>query len=115
MLDSTSTPVIIDFDSCRPPGERIVGKGGTPGWTNNADIAADENDWYGLNKIELWLLRGGKEEHVGDEDAICEERDSEFAMLLCMKSEITYVLVLSAQFNVIETIVLEVDKMALED
>lgn len=66
MLDSTFTPVIIDFDSCCSLGERIVGKGGTFGWTNDAVIAEVANDWYGLDKIEKWLLRGGKEEYHDD-------------------------------------------------
>lgn len=73
MLDSTSTPVIIDFDSCCPIGERIGGKGGTFGWTTNAEFAEVENDWYGLNKIEQWLLRGG--EAVDDDVEIFGQKE----------------------------------------
>lgn len=86
MLDTTSTPVIIDFDSCCPLGERIGGKGGTFGWTNNADTAVVENDWYGLNKVEQWLLRGGKEEYGDDELSVHEpEGEGKLAIMSCLK------------------------------
>ncbi|EIM85564.1 uncharacterized protein STEHIDRAFT_59209 [Stereum hirsutum FP-91666 SS1] len=63
LLDSTSAPIIIDFDSCCRQGERIVGKGGTFEWSNDAETAEVENDFYGLEKIADWLLKRGGEDH----------------------------------------------------
>lgn len=63
LLDSTSAPIIIDFDSCCRQGEHIVGKGGTFEWSNDAETAEVENDFYGLEKIANWLLKGGGEDH----------------------------------------------------
>ena len=50
------TPVIVDFDSCRRNGEKLV-KGGTLGWTReDFEFARPENDEYGLSKIRDFLL-----------------------------------------------------------
>ncbi|ESK89396.1 serine threonine-protein kinase [Moniliophthora roreri MCA 2997] len=59
MLESGSNmiPVIIDFDSCTRLGHHITGKGGTPGWSLDSDIAEKENDFYGLALIEIWLCQ----------------------------------------------------------
>ncbi|KAH7006489.1 kinase-like domain-containing protein [Fusarium venenatum] len=51
MIGPTDNPVIIDFDSCKREGERLV-KMGTPGWFDeNSKTAVPENDFYGLRKI----------------------------------------------------------------
>ena len=51
MLNSDDTPVIIDFDSCRRQGDKLL-KGGTWAWTDDtAEFARPENDYYGLKKI----------------------------------------------------------------
>ncbi|KAG1777755.1 kinase-like domain-containing protein [Suillus placidus] len=55
MLDDAGDPVIIDFDSCTPIGEKIglSGKAGTFGWTMDPmpTISLPENDLYGLTQI----------------------------------------------------------------
>ena len=60
MLDSNDTPVIIDFDSCRREGEKLL-KAGTFGWTEwTSEIAARQNDYDDLEKIHQALR-----EHFG--------------------------------------------------
>ncbi|TFY65457.1 hypothetical protein EVG20_g5575 [Dentipellis fragilis] len=61
MLDSTSVPIIIDFDSCQSQGTRIFGKGGTPLWCKEPPpiVAETENDVYGLEAIREWLVEEG--------------------------------------------------------
>ncbi|KAI0311089.1 hypothetical protein OF83DRAFT_1177911 [Amylostereum chailletii] len=27
-------------------------------WSNDSEISAEENDWYGLDKVERWLRDG---------------------------------------------------------
>lgn len=57
MLASSSWPVLVDFDSCQESGSTVKIKGGTPGWSKDAsgELVVEENDWYGLEKIEAWL------------------------------------------------------------
>jgi hypothetical protein len=51
MLKPDDTPVIIDFDSCRRDGDKLL-KGGTWGWTNeNVEYASPKNDYDGLKII----------------------------------------------------------------
>jgi serine/threonine protein kinase len=52
-------PVIIDFDSCKREGDKLL-KGGTPGWAMRTPISRRENDVYGLNKLRKALLRIGR-------------------------------------------------------
>lgn len=61
MVDSDgSNPVIIDFDSCRPEGQELGCKAGTPDWAAEGITHANrENDLYGLSKIKEFLGRGG--------------------------------------------------------
>lgn len=60
MMDG-ETPVIIDFDSCRPTGEKLALKRGTPGWQiEELEWAREENDLYSLKKLEE-LIVGGEE------------------------------------------------------
>lgn len=56
MLASASWPVIIDFDSCQESGSTVKHKAGTDGWSEDSDLVVEENDWYGLKKIEAWLI-----------------------------------------------------------
>ncbi|KAF9760963.1 hypothetical protein IL306_004031 [Fusarium sp. DS 682] len=66
MLDGT-IPVIIDFDSCRPKGEKMGEKRGTFGWElEEAEIAVPENDFHGLGKLKEYILSGGKVEFDGE-------------------------------------------------
>lgn len=59
MMDG-ETPVIIDFDSCRPTGERLGRKIGTPGWEMEGSVwAREENDLYSLKKLEEFIMGGG--------------------------------------------------------
>ncbi|EIM88959.1 uncharacterized protein STEHIDRAFT_154665 [Stereum hirsutum FP-91666 SS1] len=44
-------PVLMADVFCFPLGERIVGQGGTFGWTDGAVMAEEESDWYDSNKI----------------------------------------------------------------
>lgn len=51
MLKPDDTPVIIDFDSCRRDGDKLL-KGGTWGWTDeNVQYASPKNDYDGLKRI----------------------------------------------------------------
>lgn len=51
MLNSDDTPVIIDFDSCRREGDKLL-KAGTWGWADESSTLANTtNDYYGLKKI----------------------------------------------------------------
>ena len=53
MLDNQGRAVIIDFDSCTKPGEKS--RGGTYGWSKSPEMAAIENDEYGLELIERFI------------------------------------------------------------
>ncbi|KAF2966208.1 hypothetical protein GQX73_g7371 [Xylaria multiplex] len=56
MIDDADKAIIIDFDSCKPEGEKLSGKSGTPGWTvDGAKFAVRENDFYALEKIDAFL------------------------------------------------------------
>ncbi|KAJ4311731.1 hypothetical protein N0V84_010297 [Fusarium piperis] len=60
MMDG-DTPIIIDFDSCRPNGEKLGEKQGTLGWDiEDAEFATPENDFYSLEKIKQYIMDGGK-------------------------------------------------------
>ncbi|OAA63287.1 Protein kinase-like domain protein [Niveomyces insectorum RCEF 264] len=55
MLDG-STPIIIDFDSCKKQGEKLGLKSGTREWTKEAaEYALSENDDHSLAKLEEFL------------------------------------------------------------
>ncbi|GAP87559.1 putative serine threonine kinase [Rosellinia necatrix] len=55
-------PIIIDFDSCRPEGEKMGVKIGTEGWTlNGEEYAWQSNDLYSLAKIREALMGDEKE------------------------------------------------------
>lgn len=55
MMDG-DTPVIIDFDSCKPSGVELGLKAGTIGWSkSDLKISEPENDHYGLAKLGEWL------------------------------------------------------------
>ncbi|KAG8674185.1 hypothetical protein FPOAC2_00170 [Fusarium poae] len=61
MIDEFDNPVIIDFDSCTCQGEKVV-KGWTRNWCmEGAELSSPENDFYGLRKIEEYLLRPEQE------------------------------------------------------
>ncbi|KAK3294256.1 kinase-like domain-containing protein [Chaetomium fimeti] len=52
MMDGEK-PVIIDFDSTRPIGEKLGDKAGTFEWElEGAELSEPGNDLYGLNKIQ---------------------------------------------------------------
>jgi serine/threonine protein kinase len=52
MLDAADNPVIIDFDCCRPEGERLGPKGYNAGWSlEGAKVAKLKNDLYSLLRI----------------------------------------------------------------
>jgi hypothetical protein len=51
-------PVVIDFDSMRPIGEKLGEKRGTFQWElEGAGFSEPENDWHGLNKIQEVTLK----------------------------------------------------------
>ncbi|KAJ8129876.1 hypothetical protein O1611_g3754 [Lasiodiplodia mahajangana] len=56
VLTDDGTAVIIDFDSCRPAGERIGVKGATPFWEVDSEYALPENDLQQVNQIERSLF-----------------------------------------------------------
>lgn len=54
------TPVIIDFDCCRPNGKRLGDKRPC-GWeAEDVEFATPENDFYDLEKLREYVLNGGK-------------------------------------------------------
>jgi hypothetical protein len=57
MMDG-ETPVIIDFDSCRPKGEKLGDKAGTFEWElEEAEFATPENDFRSLEKLKAFILK----------------------------------------------------------
>lgn len=62
MMDGDN-PVIIDFDSCKPEGDKLGLKAGTVGWAmDDLVYAKRENDFYSLSKIREILIGA---EHEG--------------------------------------------------
>lgn len=56
MFDTDGRAVISDFDSCRPLGQKLGTKSGTPGfYLTNARTSEAKNDEYGLRMIEQYL------------------------------------------------------------
>lgn len=37
LISETGMPLLIDFDSCRPIGQKLLHSRGTPGWTDECD------------------------------------------------------------------------------
>ncbi|KAJ0160275.1 hypothetical protein CTA2_8237 [Colletotrichum tanaceti] len=54
LVSETGMPVLVDFDSCRPIGQRLLHSRGTPGWTDESD-SWDTHDTFGIGKIRAWL------------------------------------------------------------
>lgn len=51
-------PVIIDFDSGRPIGEKLGSKAGTFDWElEDAETSETKNDMFSLNKVEELILQ----------------------------------------------------------
>ncbi|KAK0488298.1 kinase-like domain-containing protein, partial [Armillaria luteobubalina] len=66
MLDVDGTLVIIDFDSCRKPGESMLeGKYGTFPFSNEEMTSTFENDFYGVEKIREWMDKFYDEQVIG--------------------------------------------------
>ncbi|KAK0492913.1 kinase-like domain-containing protein, partial [Armillaria luteobubalina] len=66
MLDTDSTLVIIDFDSCRKPGESMLeGKYGTFPFSNEETTSTFENDFYGVEKTHEWMDKFYDEQVIG--------------------------------------------------
>ncbi|KAI0399983.1 kinase-like domain-containing protein [Xylaria palmicola] len=58
MMDG-DTPVIIDFDSCKPEGEELGTKGGTWGYSlDQEEYSKRDNDIYSLSKIREAVMLG---------------------------------------------------------
>ena len=56
MFRKNGTPVIIDFDSCQPTGEKLTLKFGTEGWYDpDREVSAIDNDMNGLDGIESYV------------------------------------------------------------
>ncbi|KAI0558658.1 serine/threonine protein kinase [Gracilaria domingensis] len=56
MFKEDDTPVLIDFDSCRPIGSSLGGKRGTPGFSmEDVSVSSVQNDHFGLKKIGEYL------------------------------------------------------------
>ncbi|KAH9216565.1 hypothetical protein DL95DRAFT_424507 [Leptodontidium sp. 2 PMI_412] len=56
----TRALVIIDFDSCRPAGESLLGVGRTFGWYDvSVETSVPRNDLDALDEIREWLRDGG--------------------------------------------------------
>jgi len=53
VMMNNDIPVIIDFDSARPIGEKLGSKAGTFKWElEGAEFSEPANDFYGLEKIQ---------------------------------------------------------------
>jgi serine/threonine protein kinase len=58
MMIDGEKPVVIDFDSSRPIGEKLGDKVGTFEWElEGAEFSEPENDMYGLKKIQEVTLQ----------------------------------------------------------
>ena len=57
MLDGAGAPVLIDFGSCRPFGERLESTG-TPGWMEDEEFATSEasHDEFALGLLQRWIM-----------------------------------------------------------
>jgi hypothetical protein len=56
MMIDGEKPVVIDFDSSRPTGEKLGDKVGTFEWElEGAEFSEPENDMYGLKIQEVTL------------------------------------------------------------
>ncbi|SPO04567.1 uncharacterized protein DNG_07252 [Cephalotrichum gorgonifer] len=65
--EGTGNPVIIDFDSCRPIGEKLGEKAGTFEWElEEAELSEPENDFYGSSSIREVFLQLGPENKSND-------------------------------------------------
>lgn len=63
-IDGDGRPVIVDFDSCLPLGEKLMkGVGSNGGSKPGAAVSRMENDFKGLDDIEgyLWTLIKGRD------------------------------------------------------
>ncbi|KAI1119886.1 kinase-like domain-containing protein [Nemania abortiva] len=56
MMDGNK-PVIIDFDSCMPEGRRL-NKGGTEGYSLEAEYSKRSNDLYSLSRLRQSVMEG---------------------------------------------------------
>lgn len=54
MLKDDDTAVIIDFDGCLPAGEETI-KEACTGFSRDLGVSEEENDWFGLQRIEGWM------------------------------------------------------------
>ncbi|KAI0478145.1 kinase-like domain-containing protein [Xylaria cf. heliscus] len=59
MMDGDN-PIIIDFDSCKPEGEKLL-KGGTYEWSTEESYSKQSNDHYSLSKIREAILKKSQE------------------------------------------------------
>jgi serine/threonine protein kinase len=58
MVDDNDTAVIVDLNSCCPPGEVLV-KDGTPGWSDEyTELSCLENDESAFQKLCHYLYEG---------------------------------------------------------
>lgn len=54
-LDTQDRPVILDFGSCRPFGEKLL-SAGTPGWIDELyDVSSAKHDESAIEKLDVWL------------------------------------------------------------
>lgn len=57
MIDEDNTLVLIDFDSCRRPGEALGNTKRTYGWYNpNITTAMEQNDLDAFAELQTWLF-----------------------------------------------------------
>lgn len=57
LISETGMPVLIDFDSCRPIGQKLLHSRGTPGWTDEGDswdTSETRHDTFAIGKIRAW-------------------------------------------------------------
>ncbi|KAK1763221.1 hypothetical protein QBC33DRAFT_518813 [Phialemonium atrogriseum] len=58
LIKAAGMPVLADFDSCRPVGQRLTYSRGTPGWIDkddSYDTSETRHDTFAMKKIRAWL------------------------------------------------------------
>ncbi|KAJ5935162.1 hypothetical protein N7466_004709 [Penicillium verhagenii] len=58
LLDHAQMPVLVDFNSCKPIGEKLTYSRGTLSWTDEEDewdTSETRHDFFGMEKIREWL------------------------------------------------------------
>ncbi|KAJ6032494.1 serine/threonine protein kinase [Penicillium herquei] len=58
LVDKERMPILADFNSCKPIGEKLTYSQGTLGWTDEDDewdVSETHHDLFGMEKTRKWL------------------------------------------------------------